>query len=740
VPDLADSLIDQFVLESAESLSDASDALLELEKNRNDPDAVDRLFRALHTLKGNAALFDLQPIVAVAHIAEDILDTIRKGQQEMSGPLADVIFSMIDQIATWVTAIERNNKLPADAASVSDELQARLREYSLHEIKPGPSSQADFSWADSMPAHAWMDISKQGQPSVAVLYTPDKGCFFSGDDPLQIMRELPGLCALQTSFRQAPPSLSDLETYTCHLKFMALSSAPMAEVAAYCRDYKDQIAIRASGPHEAEPTQEIQDTASFRQIITAQLRILELPDLLDGSKARLNAALQNIGNALRYMKREDALEQFARLQHNITELQDVAELRRFVATLLDPQIEQQTADVPAQQPETGRKFLQIEQGRIDQLLNLISEMAAAKNNLQYLAERAESVSREFAVELKDRAALVERITQEMQDIVVNFRMTPLSSIFKRLPRLVRDLSKELNRKVRLTIEGGETEADRHVIDTLSEPLLHMLRNSMAHGIEPSEERAAAGKNPTGSIRIKAYHHNNQLIIEVQDDGRGIPAQKIKEKAAASGIISAEEAERMSDADALQLIFHSGFSTAEQVTSLSGRGVGMDVVKSTVENAGGRITVHSEVGVGTRFTLALPLFIAAAQMMTVRVADQLFGIPMQQVQQSLKIPRKSIRKIKKTETFVYRDNILPLLRLHALLDVPATEQDELAIMIVRLHHGLVGLAVDDFSNPVEVVIKPLSGILKTVSNFSGSALLADGSVLLVLNLEELMHGH
>lgn len=738
---MASSLIDQFVLESGESLSEASDALLELEKNRNDPDAVDRLFRALHTLKGNAALFDLQAIVNVTHIAEDILDTIRKGQQEMSSPLADVIFSVIDHISAWVAAIERDGRLPADAATVSDELRARLREFSIHDMKSGPAAAADFAWASEVPAHAWLDIAKQDQPLIAVLYTPDEGCFYSGDDPLQIMRDLPGLCALQVEFRAAPPALQDFEIYTCHLKFMALSTFPLAEVAAYCREYKDQIAVKELATEIPEQSPEVLDATTFRQIMSAQLKILELPNLLAGNQSRLNAALQNIANALAYMKLDAAREQFAVMQDNISHENDLATLRQFVSSLLeDPQAGQAGEQTGKRAETSGKKFLQVEQSRIDQLLNLIGEMAAARNNLQYLAEHAEKVSRELSLELKDRAALIEHITQEMQDIAVGFRMTSLSSIFKRLPRLVRDLSKELDRKARLTIEGGETEADRHVIDTLSEPLLHMLRNSMAHGIEPSDERTAAGKHPTGAIHIKAYHHNNQLIIEVEDDGRGIPVQKVKNKALANGIVSTEEAERMSDTDALQLIFHSGFSMAEKVTSLSGRGVGMDVVKSTVENAGGRITIHSEVGVGTRFTLALPLFIAAAQMMTVRVAEQLFGIPMQQVQQSLRIPRKSIRKIKKTETFVYRDSILPLLRLHALLDIPAAEQDDMAVMIVRLHHGLVGLAVDDFSNPVEVVIKPLSGILKTVSNFSGSALLADGSVLLVLNLEELVHGH
>lgn len=736
---MADSLLDQFVLESGECLADASDALLELEKRHGSKDAVDRLFRALHTLKGNAALFDMQPIVHVAHIAEDILDSVRKGKQAMSDSLADVIFSAIDQIGSWVTEIEHAGKLPPDAAARSDELHNILLAFSIDAATHASASSADFAWVSQLPAQAWLDASKREQPLVAVLYTPDPGCFFSGDDPLKVIRDLPGLCALHSEFGSEMPTLADLEVFNCYLQFMALSSAPESEVGNYCREYKDQMAVLAI-PVADTLVEEVPDSTMLRQILETQLRILELPNLLEGNDGKLSACLKSIRNALHYMKLDNALVQLAAIEETLRVTQDLLPLRQFVSALIAGGLTDQQEEPAKKAEPSAKKFLQVEQGRIDQLLNLIGEMTAAKNNLQYLAERAESLSREFSLELKDRSALIEHITQEMQDIAVSFRMTPLSSIFKRLPRLVRDLGKELDRKVKLLINGGETEADRHVLDTLTEPLLHMLRNSMAHGIESATERESAGKPPTGLIRIKAFHRHNQLIIEVQDDGRGIDVQSVKQKAVASGIITEEEAERITDNDAMQLIFHSGFSLAKEVTNIAGRGVGMDVVKSTVENAGGTVSLHSEVGVGTTFTLALPLYIASAQMMTLRIADQLFGIPMQQVQQTLKVPRKSVRKIRNDETFIYRHTVTPLLRLHTLLDLPDAGNAELSVVVVRLQQGLGGLAVDEFCNPVEVVIKPLSGILKSLSNFSGSALLADNSVLLVLNLEELIGGH
>lgn len=738
---MADSLIDQFVTESHECLAEANDALLALEKNRNSPQALDRLFRTLHTLKGNAALFDFQPIVRVAHVAEDILDTIRQGQEELTSSLADEMFHVIDQIAEWVNAVEKNAQLPSGAAVTAEGLLERLQVFTGKAQQAEAKHEVDFSWISSLPDHAWLvPEAKTSTGLVAIKYTPDEGCFFSGDDPLLIMKQLPGLCALHVELEDMP-AFAELEIFSCKARFFAICNAQEDKIAAYCRPLQEQ-AVFQKVDLVASQANLHPDQSMFLDVLKTQLRILALPDLFGLNRTRFDACLQTIGNTLRYMKMKEGLRQFTDISKQALQRKNVQGLQEFLHGLLN----MSAAEFPAEGEHKkhagspGKKFVQIEQTKIDLFLNLIGEMRTATSGLQYLIQHAEKISQDLANALKDRHAVIEHLAYDMQQIALGFRMTPMATVFKRYPRLVRDLSKELHRKVKLVIDGNETEADKNVIELLSEPLLHMLRNSLVHGIEPPEERLAAGKNATGLIHIHAFNRENQLVIEVRDDGRGIDEERVKRKAVASGLITPEEAERLGPGEASQLIFASGFSLAEGITDIAGRGVGMDVVKNSVESVGGQVSVASEVGHGTTFTMTLPLHIMSAQLMTIQVQNQLFGVPMQQVRQTVKLPRSSIRKVKKRETFSYRGEILPLYDLAALLDLSPSQSDELSILVIQLQRGRVGLVVDSFSEPAEVILKPLSGILQSLKNFTGSALMADGSVLLVLDVEELIHAH
>lgn len=736
--ELADSLIDQFVVESHECIAEASDALLALEKNRNSTDAVTRLFRTLHTLKGNAALFDFQPIVRVAHVAEDILDTIRKDQQQMTSALADEIFLVIDQIGAWVHAVEHDGSLPGSAVTKAEDLLARLQPFGGQSAPAASPQEADFGWVGQLPEHAWLKPEARTSGSlVAVRYTPDEGCFFSGDDPLLIMQALPGLCALHVELGEVP-TLAELEIFNCNARFFALSIAPEPEVAAYCRQLQEQAVFKqvslAAEAHQ-HPDQQV-----FENVLRSQLRILELPDLFGSNKPRLDACLHTVGNILRYMKMEDGLRQLDKIGKQASKSENTQGLTSFLQGLLKTSLPQVHDEDTRKKPDAAaRKFVQIEQTKIDQLLNLIGEMRTAAGSLQYLVQQAEKSSHELANAIKERHAVMEHLAYDMQQIGLGFRMTPMATVFKRYPRLVRDLGKELNRKVKLVVEGNETEADKNVVELLSEPLLHMLRNSLIHGIEPPEERVAAGKSATGLVSIQAFHRENRLVLELSDDGRGMDEERIKRKAISSQLITPQEAERLGSEEALQLIFAPGFSLAEDVSDIAGRGVGMNVVRDSVESVGGTVTVKTDKGQGTTFTLSLPLQVMSAQVMTIRVQDQLFGVPMQQVRQSLKLAKSHVRKIRKTQTFSYKGEILPLYDLGELLELPHLPADELSILVLQLQRGRVGLVVDDFSEPVEVILKPLGGILQSLKNFTGSALLPDGSVLLVLHPEELIHG-
>ncbi|KQT47358.1 hypothetical protein ASG43_09515 [Aureimonas sp. Leaf454] len=389
----------------------------------------------------------------------------------------------------------------------------------------------------------------------------------------------------------------------------------------------------------------------------------------------------------------------------------------------------------------GEKLLKVEQSRVDAIMDLVGELVVAKNALPYLSRRAENEfgCRDLAREIKHQYSALDRITQSMQDAIMQIRMMPVGSLFGRYPRLVRDISRKLGKDIELVIEGEETEADKNVVEALSDPLLHIMRNSLDHGIEEAEDRVAAGKRRTAVIRIRAFQEGDRVCIEVTDDGRGIDPARITEKALAKGLIDAARAASMSPEDAVQLVFLAGFSTRDEASDLSGRGVGMDVVRTTVEQMGGDVQLASTSGVGTRILLRLPLSMAVTRVMMVEVAGTLIGIPMETVAETVRVPAASIRRFKQAEMFLLRDALVPLVRMRTrlALSADAEPRESEAVLVCRLHGAPVGLVVDDFNVGIEVVLKPMSGLLAGLPGYAGTAVLGNGEVLLVLNIKELL---
>lgn len=391
----------------------------------------------------------------------------------------------------------------------------------------------------------------------------------------------------------------------------------------------------------------------------------------------------------------------------------------------------------------GPKSLKVDQAKIDRLMNLIGESVVAKNALPYLAERAESVFgvRELAREIKAQYAVINRIAEEMQDAIMQVRMLPVSFVFQRFPRLVRDLSRKLGKDVNLVLEGEETEADKNIIESLGDPLVHIVRNSLDHGFELPEVRRAAGKPATGTLTIRATQESDRAVIEIRDDGKGIDPVVIKRKAYEKGLIDEATLERISDHDVVNLVFAAGFSTVEVVSDLSGRGVGMDVVRTAIEKVNGTIALDSEKGKGTRIRLSLPLSVAVSNVMIIESDGQVFGMPMDCVVETVRVPRANLRTIKKTLATVLRGRIVPLKSINTLLGLNAppiaNDQDELAVLVVRLGDESVGLLVDNFHETVDIILKPLTGVLAGLTAYSGSALMGDGTVLMVLNVKELI---
>jgi two-component system chemotaxis sensor kinase CheA len=530
------------------------------------------------------------------------------------------------------------------------------------------------------------------------------------------------------------------------------------------RETSGNTAAASAISHEIETVPNKQLTPEAVAIIATQREILSLTDdvawltgRIKGAGAALYGCLQASGWAVTASGLETALEEalaqessspllrWLDSQFEQTSASDTSDKSDKSETSASPQ--QANGEVKfgrrSEDAFAGPKSIKVDQVKIDRLMNLIGEMVVAKNALPYLAGRAETVFgvRDLSREIKAQYAVINRIAEEMQDSIMQVRMMPVSFVFQRFPRLVRDTSQKLSKEVNLILEGEETEADKNVIESLGDPLVHIVRNSLDHGIETPEIRRALGKPAAGTLVIRATQESDRVIIEIRDDGKGIDPEVIKRKAYEKGIIDEDRLERITDQEAVNLVFAAGFSTAEVVSDLSGRGVGMDVVRTAVEKVNGSITLESEKGKGTRICLSLPLSMAVSNVMIVESNNQIFGVPMESVAETVRIPRSAIHTIKKSKTTVLRGRIVPLTPLNSLLglNIPpkVNDEDEFAVLIVNLGGEAVGIMVDDFRETVDIILKPMTGVLAGLAAYSGSALLGDGSVLMVLDIKEII---
>jgi two-component system chemotaxis sensor kinase CheA len=647
---------------------------------------------------------------------------------------------------------------------------------------------------------AALEHCSQGDQLHWIAYRPQRECFFHGDDPLNCARQTPGLMWGQVLAPELLPSLTEFDTYSCLIGFDLLTDAPREELDQYYRYLPDQVEITAVRPLWLQNGQDIEagrkaspaanrtrslsddDEVAFNKILAAQRQILLLEDRPAWHAGRLKSVAQVLANLSQAVGETSARTDIhAALEEALSTDQNtllLAWLDGHKDMQWDPSLQylagakdgiaikyaEATADigsslqidadkVPA---DDGIKFgrraedagnaarsLKVDQAKIDRLMNLIGELLVEKNALPYLAQRAEVQfgSRELSREIKGQYSVINRIADEMQDAIMQVRMMAVSFVFQRFPRLVRDISRKLGKEVQLVLEGEQTEADKNIIESLADPLIHIVRNSLDHGLETPEVRRACGKPETGKLTIRAAQQADRVVIEITDDGKGIDPAAIKRTAYERGLIDEAMLERIGDQDAINLIFAAGLSTAEVVSDLSGRGVGMDVVRSAVEKINGTVEIESEVGKGTSIRISLPLSMAVTQVMVIESDGQLFGVPMENVVETVRVSRSEIRAIKQTLTAVLRGRIVPLKALNTLLGIPSVPRsnadDELAILLVQTGSEVFGLMVDGFKETIGLIQKPLGGFLSGLSAYSGSALMGDGSVLMILNIREIV---
>jgi two-component system chemotaxis sensor kinase CheA len=747
-------LLQQFVAEARDLLQEAGEDLLALERRPDDEAAITRMFRSVHTLKGSSGLFDIAPLTRILHAGEDLFQAVRESGLRLTPEIVDLLLKSLDQVGNWIEHLDRTEELPDHAEAIATDLVAELRARFGRRAGEPLAQPVPQSAASAMGVTRWFSAAALREAAVGggsltwIAYTPDEACFFKGEDPLHLVLQIPDLRAVTIAPATSMPPLSSLDPFSCNLAFHAISGAESASIEALFRYVPEQVSLIRLATTAAMRPRQPDDVVAV--LLAEQVTMLALEAPAEELSGRLAAAARVACGALRHAGRLGEIPQIEAAAAEALATGQIATLRAAIARLAPQTAPPPLAALPAQieRPPAEHtadrvlsRTIRVDQEKVDALMNLVGELVVAKNSLPFLARRAEHAFglRDLGREIKDQYSVIDRIAQELQGSVMAIRMMPVGQVFQRFPRLVRDIARKLGKQVDLVIEGEETEADKNVIETLFDPLLHMVRNSLDHGIEMPEERAACGKPATATVRLQARHDSDQVVIEIADDGRGIDPDLVKRRAYERGLLSEERLATIDDDAARMLVFAAGFSTAEQVSDLSGRGVGMDVVRNAVERAGGQIALSSTKGSGTTVRLNLPLSMAVSRVMTISLNNRLFGIPMDLIHETVKLPPDRIVHIKTSEAFVLRDRVVPLLRLARLLELPDKEaaEDDVAVLVVRVGGQTVGLGISAFGEGMEVILKPLEGILAKIPGYAGTALLGDGRVLLVLDLRELI---
>lgn len=758
------TLLEQFLAEAREALAQIDASLIALERQPDASQQVTALFRLVHTLKGNSGLFDFPEMTRVLHAAEDLMDAVRASRLAYGPLLADRLLAAMDFVGLLCDRAEREQGSDAALQAQAQELAAQLRGL----LPAGGGSAAVSGAADAavlpgafcapahprLPAVAWQFVSlavERGETARLVIYRPDPDCFFSGEDPLHRAMSLPGLLWGGMRESQPWPELAELDVFRCNLAFHMVSTASEAELAEHFRYVPDQwrqwelaLPPRLSG----QPAQE--------QMLQTQREILQLDDAGAVLAGRLQAVTLVLASCLHAAGRDG---EHGALQAAATRALAAAQAGPLLGwldgafppasagaeelALSGSGTDIAPADVQGKRSdEGGSHILRVEQGKVDRLMELIGEVVVAKNAMPFLAARAEHTygATELAREISAQYAVIKRIAEEMQDAIMQVRMLPVSFIFQRFPRLVRDLSRRLDKQVQLEMSGQETAADKNIIEALADPLLHILRNSLDHGIEDAATRLAAGKPACGTLSVAALQEGDRVNIVISDDGRGIDPAAIRRSACSKGLIDEATAARLSDQEAINLVFAAGFSTASAVSDISGRGVGMDVVRSAVQKVQGTLTLESIAGRGTTIRLSLPLSMAVTQVLTIETDGQRFGVPMDAVRETVRVPQQSVSSFRDSQMVTLRGRVLPLLALNQVLGLTAAPRisadGELAVLVLGEGDARIGLLVDQFHQATSVILKPLAGMLGGLALYSGSALMGDGSVLMVLNPKEM----
>ncbi len=676
-------------MEAEELLGDIEEAVLDIEQDPGDSDAVNRLFRAMHTIKGSGSMFGFDDIAQFTHHVETALDLVREGSVSVTKELIDLVLASRDRI---IAMLEAADGVGTVDLSANEAIILRLQALMPNSDEGGETKVESAEEAST----------GNREITYRIRFRPDPAVFKSGLDPVLLIEELVelGKCGVVANTEEVPDSV-ELDPEVCNLFWDILLTSDkgidaIKDVFIFVEDDSD-ISIKeiadniSSDPDDPVP--------KFGDILV---------DRGDVDRGDL----------------ENALKEQKRLGDLLVDSGAVSEEKVKSALKEQQALKERKASAKAES-------VRVPSDKLDSLINLVGELVITRAQLQQVAARVENL--ELASPVED----IDRLTGELRDLVLNIRMMPIGMTFTRFRRLVRDLSGELGKTMDLVTEGAETEMDKTVIDRLGDPLVHLIRNSIDHGIESPEVRSAVGKPARGTIRLVAAHKGANVVITIEDDGKGLDPEFIRERAIAKGLITADT--ELSEQDTFALIFAPGFSTASEVTSVSGRGVGMDVVKREIETLRGTIEIESNKGSGTAIHLSLPLTLAIIDGLLVDVAGDRFVVPLSLIEECLELTEKERALGDGRRLIQVRGNLIPYIRLREVFDIGGDQPPLEETVVVHIGDLRAGLVVDHVIGDHQTVIKSLGKAYQSVQGVSGGTIMGDGRVALILDVASLLRG-
>ncbi|WP_010249136.1 chemotaxis protein CheA [Acetivibrio cellulolyticus] len=685
-----------FIDETKEHLQGLNQSLLQLEQNPQDISTLNEIFRVAHTLKGMAGTMGFNKMAKLTHDMENVLHALRSNEIKVTPNLVDILFKCLDALENYTENIvntggEGNNEYNDIISELGNAVNKKAVEptaqkaATVHktenteqeaEINTHATAQFKLNQYEQNVAYK---AKEMGMNVLKITVVLNKGCVLKSARSFIIFQTL----ERHSEIIKSEPRVEDIEDEKFDFEFTVVC-VTKEEPDVFVKDINsiaeiDEVIINTLGSTDFQPSPMQEECSVSNQTDSCESNTNSEADCSAETKQDTNAQ-----------------------------------------------------GASAHKTKTG-KTVRVDIDRLDVLMNLVSELIIIKTRLEGLEGGERSQSYSEAVEY------LERITTNLHDAVMKVRMVPVEMVFNRFPRMIRDVARELKKEIVLNMSGEETELDRTVIDEIGDPLIHLLRNSADHGIESIEKRKEIGKPASGQINLRAYQDGNNVVIEVEDDGQGINLEKVKKKAIEKGLVKKDIANTLSQKDIIDFLFKPSFSTQDQITDLSGRGVGLDVVKTKIEQLGGVVEVETESGKGSKFIIRLPLTLAIIQALLVTIGEEKYAIPLNSTKEILKVSPDQIMMVQKQEVIMIRNTVIPLVRLDKILEVPKNDTKsakQLTVVIVKKGERLSGFVVDSLIGQQEIVIKSLGKLLYGIKCIAGATILGDGNVAMILDVNSL----